>query len=432
MTDEPCPTETEAAYICLECQGKYTKIEAGRLDFLCCSEECMDRHVVMESLNVLEDAEALGREDNMAEAHHFSTPASERDEDTDEPDACPEDPGEKEGAKAQIPERGDQAAYFCPACGKTYSAGQADMVGSFCSALSCNDLMILLEAIPGTAVDARQIARDEIGLGVLICDVSGSMEDFAFAGRRATKMSVVAGSVARGIWDLVNEMVEPAKKNAYVALIYFSRDAAFASDADGAPFIKNIYEIGAAFDSARDFGEFISDGMLKAHRNISRNAVSDLLFGKDNTKHYTNINSALDLAYNLKEACMSGGLSEYGLVERLKVIEDVCISPEGDSVTVPNIRCLIYSDGAHNYPKKSEIINPFENDATSVLLTTFIGHESAKGARQMEKMAGESPKHGVKSFFTVNDPESYQKLRGLFRMSSGVSGFCPGCIPKDF
>lgn len=318
-------------------------------------------------------------------------------------------------------------AYHCPECGKEYSAEEAAQSGSFCSEPQCADQMILLDA----SNEESGAAKAEIGLGMLICDVSGSMEDFASSKVRVSKMTLMAKSVARGVWDLVEEMMEASQKKAYVALIYFSKEAEVAKDGEGHPFIKSVYEIGRMFGSAKEFADYLSASMRKAQRSMPKNAITDAIFGQDNTKHYTNINAALSLAHQIKEACLQSSLNQFGGPDNIAVIKDVCITPDGLPVTVPNIRCLIYSDGAHNYPKGSPIENPFDNDETSVLITSFIGPESDSGKAQMENVAGMCPKHGYRSFFLADNTDSYQKLRGLFRMSSGVSGFCPNCMPHD-
>lgn len=328
---------------------------------------------------------------------------------------------------ASAKESGERHSYRCPDCNKEYSAEEAAQSGSFCPEPQCADQMILLEAIN----EADGVTTTEIGLGILICDVSGSMEDFASPTTRVSKMTLMAKSVARGLWDLVEEMMETAQKRAYVALICFSKSAEIAKDSKGLPFIKSVYEIGEMFDSALELADYISASMRSAQKSLPNNIVTDALFGQDNTKHYTNINAAISLAYQVKEACLNSTLAQFGGPENVAVIKDVCITPDGKPVTAPNIRCLIYSDGAHNYPKGSAIENPFEKDETSVLITSFIGPESDSGRAQMEKVAGLCPKHGYRSFFLIDKPDSYQKLRGLFRMSSGVSGFCPNCMPHD-
>jgi len=334
-------------------------------------------------------------------------------------------------------------AFICPDCKKTYTTAEADISGSFCSEESCADNMTMLQSLASEAEEATAHEeyeddaaspsnKQEIGLGILLCDVSGSMEDFAYPGRRVSKLSMVAGSVARGIWDLVEEMEENAQKNAYVTLVYFAKEAMQGNDEDGKPFIKNIHEIGEFFDSASDFTDFLLMSMREAQRHIPGNPLKELVFGKDNTKHYTNITSGLELAHDMVNAGLFGNLSDFGGPENIKIIEDVCITPGGGYVTVPNVRCLIYSDGAHNYPEGSNVVNPFSGNETSVLLTSYFGSSDDNGCAQMQDLAATCPKHGDKSFFLINDAEGYQKLRGLFRMSSGVSGFCPNCMPRDY
>jgi hypothetical protein len=410
-------------YTCPACGVAYTAEVAERIGFACCVKSCVDKGI------------ALRR--SAGTATHDRPEDHAYEDDTEEPveTSVLEPAGVDAQAEDDELDDCDRFEFECPECHKGYTMIEADRLGLFCAQESCRDRMILLDKAnptPGKPGGAISRSHEEIGLGVLICDVSGSMEDFPFPGRRVSKLSMVAGSVARGVWDLVELMVDSAKRNAYVALVYFAKDAELALDDDGLPFVKSIQEIGETFKSARDFAEFITDGMVQAQRKVSGGVVSDMLFGKDNTKNYTNLNAALALANRIKQSLLKGDMSEFGLQRKVKVIEDVCVSADGRTVLAPNVRCLLYSDGAHNYPRGSSVENPFDNDEPSVLLTAFIGSKTAKGSDQVEALAGVCPKHGERSFFLVDKPEGYHRLRGLFRMSSGSSGFCPSCLPSDY
>ncbi|MBF0275214.1 MAG: hypothetical protein HQK84_08290 [Nitrospinae bacterium] len=273
--------------------------------------------------------------------------------------------------------------------------------------------------------------RIEVGLGILVCDTSGSMEDYAIEGQRIPKLTLVAGSVARGIWDLVEYMSEFGKERAYIALCGFNKKADVFKDPQGNSFIKSVMEIEKEFSSARNLAEYISNAM-KAHQEyVPGNLIKETLLGKQNTKNFTNVTDGLRLAHELKESCLKGDMTPFGGPSNIRAVEDVCLTPEGDSVNVPNIRCLIYSDGSHNYPNKTTITNPFANDETSVLMSAFFGKEDSRGFKQMESIACICPKHGEPGTFLVNNAERYHQLRGLFRMSSGASGFCKYCLPRD-
>ena len=69
-------------------------------------------------------------------------------------------------------------------------------------------------------------------------------------------------------------------------------------------------------------------------------------------------------------------------------------------------------------------------------MTAFIGDESTdeqlkQGAEQMKSLANKCPVHQQTGFFLINSVERYAVLRGLFRMASGASGFCPQCLRES-
>ncbi|MBI5185495.1 MAG: hypothetical protein HZA01_07190 [Nitrospinae bacterium] len=351
----------------------------------------------------------------------------------------------------------EKHGFQCPECGKKYTDAEATRAGSFCESDSCIDSMILLERINVRVEDLleKTVAEEakapeahaspqkketpaepaveqlEIGLGILMCDTSGSMEDYPIEGQRVTKMKLVAGNVARGIWDLVEHMADYGKKRAFIALCGFNKEADFLKDPQGKNFIKSVEQIGNEFASPREFSDYIFDAMRKHQAYIPSGIIKEVFLGKDNTKFYTNITAGLEFAHKIKEACLNGDLSESGGPSNIRPVEDVCLTPEGESVNAPNIRCLIYSDGAHNYPTDSDIENPFDKDETSVLMTAFFGKKDSPGYAEMKGIACACPKHGAKGAFLINCMEEYHKLRGLFRMSSGASGFCGHCLPRD-
>ncbi len=354
----------------------------------------------------------------------------------------------------------DIHGFQCPECRTKYTDAEATRAGSFCNSHDCVDSMVLLERIsthtedlmeggevsiegeevvvraaesgPGKTAGAMAPAEKlEIGMGILMCDTSGSMEDYPIEGQRVSKMKLVAGNVARGIWDLVEHMADYGKKRAYIAIGGFNKEADFLKDPKGKNFIKSVEKIGKEFSSAREFSDYIFDAMRKHQEYLPGNFVKEVILGKDNTKYYTNITAGLEFAYKVKEACLNGDLSKFGGPSNIRPVEDVCMTPGGESINAPNIRCLIYSDGVHNYPKDSDIDNPFADDETSILMTAFFGKKNTQGFEEMKSIACTCPKHGAPGVFLINCMEEYHKLRGLFRMSSGASGFCGYCLPRD-
>ena len=110
-------------------------------------------------------------------------------------------------------------------------------------------------------------------------------------------------------------------------------------------------------------------------------------------------------------------------------MEHDVVTHDEKQITVANVRTLIYSDGAHNQGTlKNDFANGHDGTVDPTLMTTYFGRGDDGGAEQMMALSGTCPTHGLRNYFLINSPERYRSLRGLFRMASGASGFCPACL----
>lgn len=244
----------------------------------------------------------------------------------------------------------------------------------------------------------------EIGLCILPCDVSGSMFDECFPGNPARTIDLVSRAAAAGITDLYSLS---NAHDAYIAILPFAEDAQLLSD-NGQPFFFSISEIKGRYPTAEALNAFLSS------------AFESTLEGGS-----TDFNKPLALAREIYDLALGGSLGAYGGPEDFVLkTHDLIDMRSGQTVSIPNLRILLYSDGEHN---AEELNNPFVGEAYSPLLTMFFGQQGADGARQMQDLACTCPQHDRPGFFLVDAPASYATLRHLFRMASGTSGFCPEC-----
>jgi hypothetical protein len=251
----------------------------------------------------------------------------------------------------------------------------------------------------------------EIGLCVLVMDGSYSMADPAFPSSDypGNKYDLIARNSAAGIWSLKNLT---HIDSAYIALCVFAGKPIWI-------WTKSIKEIVDEYQSRQNFSDFIYETLQK--KTLEPKA--------------TNINAALNLSYDIFQQYLEGNLRDFGGLTDFKPLEHQVVRQndkgQEDFITIPNARAFIYTDGEHNVT--APIRNPFEQIEQSVLMTAFIGEEEgSSGIKQMKELAAICPKHSpAKGFFLFDDAERSQILKGLFRMASGASGFCPSCLLID-
>lgn len=246
----------------------------------------------------------------------------------------------------------------------------------------------------------------ENGLGIIVMDFSGSMEDPAFPKEpeyTKTKASVIASALKSSIVDIKN--ISKADK-AYVALIGFTGDAELLG-------IFKASEINTS---------------IQYWNNWFEKQIDDV---RDSYGYGTNITNALKLARKLYDGALQGNLKDYNIDNFAPMYHNVIIG--SDIHKVANIRVFIYSDGI-----VGEFINYFENASiipgktnVSGVTSAFLGNVDDKGYEAMDKIAGVCPIHGVKAVIHVNKTRNYGYLRNLFHMASSTSGFCIECTKGD-
>ncbi len=304
--------------------------------------------------------------------------------------------------------------WICPGCAKTYAANTHD---GMCEKNECygNFLEDAGSAIAKQSTPMQRVKPME-GLCVLVCDVSLSMEDTAFPPEPAVKRALVTSAIDLAIREL--EQITKAE-NAYVGIVTFGERATLVNDRNGTPFIKSIRQIIAEFPSRGDLGRYVDEVIENDLSNVDRSR--------------TNITAGLELAKNIYDAVVNlETLSQFGFNGEIDIMSHDVFSGQGAIISVPNIRIMAYSDGDHNAENGSPLSNPFSSLSPSPLMTAFIGDEKKEGnqngANQMSQAATKCPIHGHSGYFLINSIDRHARLRNIFKMASGTSGFCPQCL----
>lgn len=252
----------------------------------------------------------------------------------------------------------------------------------------------------------------EVGLCVIMMDASDSMTDIAFEGIPLTRLTLVANSAASGIFDL--ERLQN-NSNAFVACFKFD-------DRVELMFVDTIANV------------------IKKHQNIT--AFSQYLYKEliemQQTPHGTDINKALQQAYSFISQFLSKQLHGFPVKNYTPMVQRIFKYDSVDSVSVPNVRVLLYTDGRQYVVNGSMVLNPnpFKQNVLSglnhdILIAAYFGAESDPGCRELRNIVSSCPIHNIPQFFLFNDPAHIGNLKYLFRMASGASGFCPACLEKQ-
>ena len=225
-------------------------------------------------------------------------------------------------------------------------------------------------------------------------------ESQAFTEREAklTKREVVTDAAALAIFGLKNLS---KKENAYICAIKFDNNPVVM-------FTKTVEDILNEHENPQKFAKYLY------------NELAALNGG-------TNINGALNLAYSFVKKFIDGSVP--GMENCIANVQTQLIGNK--SVDVPNVRIMLYTDG-EQLQHYGQIVNPFKanNEELDLLIGAYIGNPDDAGCKQLEEITGSCPIHNQKQFYTMDDPKKIATLRGLFRMASGTSGFCPYCIEK--
>lgn len=309
--------------------------------------------------------------------------------------------------------------FYCPNCPSDYAQLTDD---GCCRNDECFGEPLLMGPRPGSGGGGHAEPAGTVeGLCILVCDVSASMDEAAFTNNPAPKLKLVVGAMQRAIAELQHM----AKADtAYIAIVAFGRNAGIVKDPSGKPFFKSVSSIIA------EFGERAVDlpGYLYPYFKEDKGK-----FGRGET----DITGALDHAREIVDCMMRRDLSPLGVNASAQLMEHTdIITQDGQQLSVPNIRVMIYSDGAHGSRVHPQLVNAFADLSPSPVMTAFIGDDEGgplvkKGIDQMRSLANICPEHGQRGFFLINEPERHAVLRNLFRMASGASGFCEQCLNRD-
>ncbi|MBR9972896.1 VWA domain-containing protein [Magnetospirillum sulfuroxidans] len=276
-------------------------------------------------------------------------------------------------------------------------------VGYLVEVISEDENPALVENSKALAVYAQAEAdenRRAIGLASLFIDRSPSVFVPVAPPATATRADLFVASAAGGIFDL-RDISNPM--DAYVAVVTFSSDLEVV-------LFASLEEIFSRFTTPADLAAFLSQAMRRNNNG-------------------TNINLALNEAKRMRDRLVSSGdLSPWGGPKDVKPIMHTTLTDAGGTIVVPNYRCVLLSDGEHN--GGGALANPFAGEGVDPLITSYFGDVEDAGAIELQKAASFCPEHNARQFFAVTRPQQIASLRGLFKMASASSGFCPMCVPS--
>ena len=249
----------------------------------------------------------------------------------------------------------------------------------------------------------------EVGLCVLLMDASSSMIDPAFEGSHVNRMRLVASSAAAGIFDLERMQNNP---HAFVAAFKFD-------DRVENMFVDTVANLINRFDKdVKKFANYIYEELYQFQQG-------------------TDINQALTHAHTFVEKFLKNQLPDFPLKNYTPMKQRILKYNSTESVSIPNIRVLLYTDGRQYVANGSNVLhpNPFTEHTLpelnhDVVIGAFFGSENDEGCNEMKSLLTRCPIHDEPQFFLFDDPSKISNIKSLFRMASGASGFCPKCLEK--
>jgi len=315
--------------------------------------------------------------------------------------------------------------FKCIECGKSYQESEVPQSG-ICDDINCSGQGLTGLIVPDESEKENQPTNNgnvdsgqgkEVGLCVLLMDASGSMaeepystsfpskypakiESQAYTERegKLTKREVVTDAAAVAIFGLKNLS---KKENAYICAIKFDNNPVVM-------FTKTVADIIEEYKDPKVFAEYLYKELASLNGG-------------------TNINGALNLAYSFIKKFIDGTVP--GMENCIANVQTQWVGTK--SIDIPNVRIMLYTDG-EQLQHYGDIVNPFKanNDELDLLIGAYIGNPADSGCQQLENVVSDCPIHNKKQFYVMDAPQKIATLRGLFRMASGTSGFCPYCIEK--
>ncbi|MEL7221825.1 MAG: hypothetical protein AAGJ93_10930, partial [Bacteroidota bacterium] len=239
-------------------------------------------------------------------------------------------------ATHQFPERTEDG--FCPHC-------------SFRGTLIPEAIDKLDDQPQGTVPKGEQGEQRDVGLCILLMDASGSMSEKPFSNAESTKAELIARSAARGIFDLESMTMT---QNAYLCIIMFD---------------ANVKQI--AFDT-------VSNLLRKHHRDPIR--FEQFLLSKlKEMGGMTDLNKALLAAEALANKFLNKSIPSF---QDYTVMKHRIMKKDAKTISVPNVRVLLYTDGHHNATGEV-VVNPFQGQSPDLLMGAYFGAASDKGNQQL-------------------------------------------------
>jgi hypothetical protein len=249
----------------------------------------------------------------------------------------------------------------------------------------------------------------EVGLCVLLMDASDSMNERAFKGSPLNRRTLVANLAASGIFDLERMQNNP---NAFIACFKFD-------DRVELMFVDTVANVIMRHKTVETFAAYINNELFKMQRG-------------------TDINKALEQAYSFVNKFLNKELEGFPVKNYTPMLQRIMKRKSVESVSIPNVRVLIYTVGMQYVVNGSKVLNPnpFKQRPIpglnhDILIGAYFGMGTDQGCKDLQNLVSNCPVHNVPQFFLFDNPANIGNLKLLFRMASGASGFCPACLEKD-
>jgi hypothetical protein len=293
----------------------------------------------------------------------------------------------------------EKQSYFCPKC----PYGESILINTGAGA----------SPGPGSGTGTSPgyplpvVHQEDLGLAIILLDCSGSMNEPPFPNHPTTKKDLIARSVAAGVFSLSGN---PLKEFAYVMIVGFDHEIDIILPYTSIQTIVNTYK------QAEGLEKMIKSKMLE------KNGATD-------------INGVLKVAFNFTQQFINSEISALGNYKpRIQAVLDDNMK----SHLVPNVRVLLFTDGEHYLGDHDQYLQPspfknlsFNHKVCDLLMSAYYGKEGEKGYQQLKSLVSKCPRHpSTDQFFLFDEPSKVANLKGLFRMASGASGFCPTCLAE--
>lgn len=300
----------------------------------------------------------------------------------------------------------DTDNYYCTICKPFEGVLKEEEVGNI--ATSPKPVEKPQPVAPVTVV-SPPVEDQEVGLCIIMMDASSSMTEIAFKDIPLTRMTLVANCAASGIFDLERMQNNP---NAYVACFKFD-------DRVELMFIDTVSNIIGRHKNIQNFAAYLYKELFEFRQG-------------------TDINKALLQAHSFVSQFLKKQLDGFPVKKYTPMLQRIFKFNSVESVSIPNVRVLLYTDGMQYVSKGSKVLNPnpfkqqlIEGLNHDILIGAYFGLSTDKGCNDLRNLVSNCPIHNIPQFFLFDNPANIGDLKYLFRMASGASGFCPRCLEKQ-